>query len=101
MEIRINESRKIRRQKLMAKLKNKKTHYADTIKNDVAVNEDLVPMVHPPYADVYVLLPSIIAPVTVVAYLPWLGATPYELNVFLWYLFCSFLAGISSTAYSV
>jgi uncharacterized membrane protein (DUF106 family) len=42
----------------------------------------------------YVLLPQAIAPVTVVAYLPWLGPVPYELNVFMWYLFCSFLAGI-------
>jgi uncharacterized membrane protein (DUF106 family) len=42
----------------------------------------------------YVLLPQAIEPVTVVAYLPWLGPVPYELNVFMWYLFCSFLAGI-------
>jgi uncharacterized membrane protein (DUF106 family) len=42
----------------------------------------------------YVLLPQAIEPVTVVAYLPWLGPLPYELNVFMWYLFCSFLAGI-------
>lgn len=42
----------------------------------------------------YVLLPAAIPPGTIVAYLPWLGATPYELNVFMWYLFCSFLAGI-------
>jgi uncharacterized membrane protein (DUF106 family) len=42
----------------------------------------------------YVLLPMAIEPVRIVAYLPWLGATPYELNVFMWYLFCSFLAGI-------
>ncbi len=42
----------------------------------------------------YVLLPQAIAPVTVVASLPWLGPEPYALNVFTWYLFCSLLAGI-------
>jgi len=42
----------------------------------------------------YVLLPQAIEPVTVVAYLPWLGTVPYALNVFTWYLFCSLLAGI-------
>ena len=42
----------------------------------------------------YVLLPQAITPDTTVAYLPWLGPDPYALNVFMWYLFCSFLAGI-------
>jgi uncharacterized membrane protein (DUF106 family) len=42
----------------------------------------------------YVLLPQAIQPNTIVAYLPWLGSTPQSLNVFMWYLFCSFLAGI-------
>ena len=42
----------------------------------------------------YVLLPAAIEPGTVVASLPWLGSEPYQLNVFMWYLFCSFLAGI-------
>jgi uncharacterized membrane protein (DUF106 family) len=42
----------------------------------------------------YVLLPAAIEPGTVVALLPWLGSEPYKLNVFMWYLFCSFLAGI-------
>jgi uncharacterized membrane protein (DUF106 family) len=42
----------------------------------------------------YVLLPAAIDPGMIVAYLPWLGPDPYQLNVFMWYLFCSFLAGI-------
>jgi len=45
----------------------------------------------------YVLLPQAIQPDTIVARLPWhpwLGSNLLELNVFLWYLFCSFLAGI-------
>ena len=45
----------------------------------------------------YVLLPQAIQPAAVVAYLPWhpwLGSNLLQLNVFLWYLFCSFLAGI-------
>lgn len=42
----------------------------------------------------YVLLPQAIQPDKIVAYLPWLGQTPQPLNVFMWYLFCSFLAGI-------
>lgn len=42
----------------------------------------------------YVLLPQAIEPSTTVAYIPWVGPDPLQLNVFLWYLFCSFLAGI-------
>lgn len=40
----------------------------------------------------YVLLPQIVDISETVAYLPWLGE-PLLLNVFLWYLLCSFLAG--------
>jgi len=40
----------------------------------------------------YVFLPQIINMSETVAYLPWLSGE-LELNVFLWYLFCSFLAG--------
>ncbi len=41
----------------------------------------------------YVLLPQLIGVNEIVAYLPWLGA-PMFLNVILWYLLCSLLAGV-------
>ena len=40
----------------------------------------------------YVLLPQIVSLGEIVAYLPWLSGE-FPLQVFLWYLFCSFLAG--------
>jgi len=42
----------------------------------------------------YVLLPQLIEVGTIVAYLPWLSPQPFPLNVILWYLLCSFLAGM-------
>ena len=42
----------------------------------------------------YVLLPQLIEVTRIVAYLPWLGPEPMPLNVILWYLLCSFLAGM-------
>jgi len=42
----------------------------------------------------YVLLPQLVEVGATVAYLPWLGSDPLQLNVILWYLLCSFLAGI-------
>ncbi len=42
----------------------------------------------------YVLLPQLVEVDKTVAYLPWLGPEPLSLNVILWYLACSFLAGI-------
>jgi uncharacterized membrane protein (DUF106 family) len=40
----------------------------------------------------YVLLPQIVPIGEIVAYLPWISGE-FPLNVFLWYLLCSFLAG--------
>jgi len=42
----------------------------------------------------YVILPQVIQIDKIVAYLPWLGSAPLELNVIFWYLLCSLLAGI-------
>jgi len=42
----------------------------------------------------YVLLPQLVEIDKPVAYLPWLGPEPLTLNVILWYLICSLLAGI-------
>jgi len=42
----------------------------------------------------YVLLPQLVEVNKPVAYLPWLGPEPLPLNVILWYLVCSLLAGI-------
>ncbi len=42
----------------------------------------------------YVLLPQLVEINEPVAYLPWLGPEPLPLNVILWYLVCSLLAGI-------
>lgn len=39
----------------------------------------------------YVFLPQVIPPDSIVAYLPWLSGT-LPLNIYLWYLICSFLA---------
>lgn len=41
----------------------------------------------------YVVLPQLIEVGNTVAFLPWLGS-PMPLNVILWYLLCSFFAGI-------
>lgn len=41
----------------------------------------------------YVVLPQLIEVSKTVAFLPWIGS-PMSLNVILWYLLCSFLAGI-------
>jgi uncharacterized membrane protein (DUF106 family) len=41
----------------------------------------------------YVVLPQLIEVSKIVAFLPWIGL-PMPLNVILWYLLCSFLAGI-------
>jgi uncharacterized membrane protein (DUF106 family) len=41
----------------------------------------------------YVVLPQLIEVSKTVAFLPWIGPT-LQLNVILWYLLCSFLAGI-------
>lgn len=41
----------------------------------------------------YVVLPQLIEVGKIVAFLPWIGPT-LQLNVILWYLLCSFLAGI-------
>jgi len=40
----------------------------------------------------YVLLPQIVPIGEIVAYIPWISGE-FPLNVFLWYLICSFLAG--------
>jgi uncharacterized membrane protein (DUF106 family) len=41
----------------------------------------------------YYFLPQIMGNVGMaVAYIPWIGGAPFSLNVFLWYLICSFLA---------
>jgi len=42
----------------------------------------------------YVFLPQLVEIDKTVAYLPWLSSEPLQLNVILWYLVCSFLAGI-------
>jgi len=40
----------------------------------------------------YVLLPQVVPINEIIAYLPWISGE-FPLNVFLWYLLCSFLAG--------
>lgn len=53
MEIRIDESRSRRRQETHGQTeKTGKTHHAAAVEDDVAVNEDLIPMVHPSHANV-------------------------------------------------
>jgi len=47
----------------------------------------------------YLFLPQIINVGETVAYLPWLGGEPIHLNVFLWYLLGSFLAGALFTRF--
>ncbi len=53
MEIRIDESCSRRRQETYGQTeKTGKTHHATAVENDVAINEDLIPLVHSSHADV-------------------------------------------------
>ena len=53
MEIRIHESRSLGRQETHGQTEETgETHHADTVKNDVAIDEDLISVVYPSYADV-------------------------------------------------
>lgn len=80
--------------KLMAKLKKQEKHVMQLQSKMMwkSMKTTLFWMV-PMLLLWYVLLPQLIGVNEIVAYLPWLGA-PMFLNVILWYLLCSFLAGI-------
>ncbi|HKZ93254.1 MAG TPA: EMC3/TMCO1 family protein [Candidatus Bathyarchaeia archaeon] len=80
--------------KLMAKVKKQEKHVMQLQSKMMwqSMKTSLFMMV-PMLLLWYVLLPMLITVDNIVAYLPWLGPT-LHLNVILWYLLCSFLAGI-------
>jgi uncharacterized membrane protein (DUF106 family) len=80
--------------KLMAKLKKQEKHVMQLQSKMMwqSMKTTLFWMV-PMLLLWYVLLPQLIGVNEIVAYLPWLGA-PMFLNVILWYLLCSLLAGV-------
>ncbi len=79
--------------KLMAKLKKRERHVMQ-LQSKITLQSMKTSILFfiPLMLMWYVLLPQIVPIGEVVAYVPWISGE-FPLNVFLWYLLCSFLAG--------